>query len=155
MSATKRTETEKSYDGFSEEERSAMKERSKELKATSRSRSRSAAKAADGEGEVLAKLAEMTDADRATGERIHAIVKAAAPALTPRLYYGMPAYARDGKIVCFFQPAQKFKTRYSTLGFNDAAQLDDGTMWPSAYALTTLSAEDETRIAELVKRAAG
>ncbi|NUS08834.1 MAG: DUF1801 domain-containing protein [Nonomuraea sp.] len=153
MSAAQQPEAEKSYDGFTEEERSAMKERSKELKATARRGSRSAK--ADGEGEVLAKLAEMSDADRATGERLHAIITANAPALTPKLWYGMPAYARDGKIVCFFQPSTKFKTRYSTLGFNDGALLDDGTMWPSAYALTTLTAEDEARIADLVKRAAG
>lgn len=145
--------TEKSYDGFTEEERSAMKERSKELKTAARGRSRSAK--ADGESEVLAKLAEMSDSDRDTGERLHALIKANAPALAPKLWYGMPAYARDGKIVCFFQPSQKFKTRYSTLGFNDTAFLDEGTMWPTAYALTTLTDEDEARIAELIKKAAG
>ncbi|MEU0568226.1 DUF1801 domain-containing protein [Nonomuraea sp. NPDC005983] len=158
MSATKQpakttTEADKKYEGFTDEERAAMKERSRELKATARRGSRSAK--ADGESEVLAKLAEMSELDRSTGERLHAIVKANAPALSPKLWYGMPAYARDGKIVCFFQPAQKFKTRYSTFGFNDTAHLDDGTMWPSAFALTTLTAEDEARIGELVKRAAG
>ncbi|MCA2220803.1 iron chaperone [Nonomuraea aurantiaca] len=147
------TEANKKYEGFTEEERSAMKERSKELKATARRGSRSAK--ADGESEVLAKLAEMSEPDRATGQRLHAIIKANAPELSPKLWYGMPAYARDGKIVCFFQPAQKFKTRYATLGFNDQANLDDGTMWPTAFALTTLTAEDEARIGELVKRAAG
>ncbi|MFI7143794.1 iron chaperone [Nonomuraea sp. NPDC050022] len=151
--ATAATEADKKYDGFTDEERSAMKERSKELKATARRGSRSAK--ADGESEVLAKLAEMSEPDRATGERLHAIIKANAPELSPKLWYGMPAYARDGKIVCFFQPAQKFKTRYATLGFNDQAYLDDGTVWPTAFALTTLTAEDEARIGELVKRAAG
>ncbi|MER6949411.1 DUF1801 domain-containing protein [Nonomuraea sp. NPDC000554] len=158
MSATKQpakttTEADKKYEGFTDEERAAMKERSRELKATARRGSRSAK--ADGESEVLAKLAEMSELDRSTGERLHAIVKANAPSLSPKLWYGMPAYARDGKIVCFFQPAQKFKTRYSTFGFNDAAHLDDGTVWPTAFALTTLTAEDEARIGELVKRAAG
>src|ERR1044072_5096532 len=118
------TEADKKYDGFTDEERSAMKERSKELKAAARRGSRSAK--ADGESEVLAKLAEMSEQDRATGERLHAIIKANAPELSPKLWYGMPAYARDGKIVCFFQPAQKFKTRYATHGFNDQAYLDDG-----------------------------
>ncbi|MFD1935774.1 MULTISPECIES: iron chaperone [Nonomuraea] len=146
-------EADKKYDGFTAEERAAMKERSQELKATARRGSRSAKP--DGESEVLAKLAEMSESDRATGERLHAIIRTHAPSLSPKLWYGMPAYARDGKIVCFFQPAQKFKTRYSTLGFNDLALLDDGTMWPTAFALTTLTAEDEARIGELVKRAAG
>ena len=156
MSAAKQTtakknaaETDQSYDGFTEAERGAMKDRAKELKATRRSAK------PDGEADVLAKLAEMTDADRAVGERLHAIIRAAAPELAPKLWYGMPSYARDGKIVCFFQPSQKFKTRYSTFGFNDPAQLDEGTMWPTAFALTTLTVEDEARIAELVKRAAG
>ncbi|MEV1169797.1 DUF1801 domain-containing protein [Nonomuraea sp. NPDC049784] len=153
QSAKTTTEADEKYEGFTDEERAAMKERSRELKATARRRSRSAK--ADGESEVLAKLAEMSELDRSTGERLHAIVKVNAPSLSPKLWYGMPAYARDGKIVCFFQPAQKFKTRYSTFGFNDAAHLDDGTMWPTAFALTTLTAEDEARIGELVKRAAG
>jgi uncharacterized protein YdhG (YjbR/CyaY superfamily) len=158
--ATKKTATKKSaaetdqhYDGFTEAERGAMKERAKELKATARRGSRSAK--ADGDAEVLAKLAEMTEQDRAVGERLHAVIRAVAPELSPKLWYGMPAYARDGKIVCFFQCSQKFKTRYSTLGFNDPAQLDEGTMWPTAFALTTLTAEDEARIGELVRRAAG
>ncbi|SDR30747.1 iron chaperone [Thermostaphylospora chromogena] len=139
------------YDGFTEEEREAMKERAKELKAATRRGSR--ASKADKEGEVLAKIAEMGEEDRRRAERIHAIVKANAPSLTPRLWYGMPAYAKDGKVVCFYQPAQKFKTRYATLGFNDSAQLDDGTMWPTAYALTELTDADEAHIAELVKKA--
>ena len=147
------TETGQHYDGFTEAERAAMKDRAKELKATARRGARSAKP--DGEAEVLAKLAEMSDADRAIGERLHSVIRAAAPELAPKLWYGMPAYARDGKIVCFFQPSQKFKTRYSTFGFNDPAQLDEGTMWPTAFALTTLTVEDEARIAELVKRAAG
>ena len=111
------------------------------------------AKKADGESAVLANIAAMPGPDRAIGERLHAIIKANAPALSPRLWYGMPAYARDGKIVCFFQPAQKFKTRYATLGFNDAANLDKGTMWPVAFALTELTADDEARIGALVKKA--
>jgi uncharacterized protein YdhG (YjbR/CyaY superfamily) len=104
---------------------------------------------------VLEKIAEMQEADRAMANRIHALIKASAPSLSPKLWYGMPAYARDGKIVCFFQPAKKFKTRYSTLGFNDPAKLDEGAMWPVAYALTKLTAADEARIGALVKRAAG
>ena len=128
-----------------------MKERARELKAASRSR----AGKADGERDVLAKIAEMPQPDRTLGERLHAIIKASAPTLAPRLWYGMPAYARDGKIVCSFQPAQKFKTRYATLGFNDAASLDDGTMWPTAFALTQLTADDEERISALVKQAVG
>ena len=110
---------------------------------------------ADGESAVLATIAAMPELDRALGERLHAIIKASAPALSPRLWYGMPAYAKDGKVVCFFQSAQKFKTRYPTLGFSDKANLDDGTMWPVAYALTKLTKADEARIAALVKKAAG
>lgn len=140
-------------EGFTAEERAAMRERAKEVKAGARRGQR--ASKADGAGEVLAKLAEMPEADRLLGERIHAIVTANAPDLAPKLWYGMPAYARDGKVVCFFQAAQKFSTRYATLGFNDSAHLDDGTIWPTAYALTTLTVEDEARIAALVKRAAG
>ncbi len=135
---------------FSDEEKAAMKERAKEQKASAR---RSADKA-DGEKEVLARIAEMPESDRAMAERIHAVVKASAPDLSPKLWYGMPAYARDGKVVCFFQAAQKFKTRYATLGFSDEAKLDDGAMWPNAYALTKVTAADEKRIAELVKKAA-
>jgi hypothetical protein len=131
--------------GFTEEERGAMKERVKELKA--------AADKADGESDVLAKIAEMPPRDRAMGKRLHAIIKASAPALSPRTWYGMPAYAKDGNVVCFFQPAQKFKTRYATLGFSDKAHLDEGTMWPNAFALTKLTATDEARIGALVKKA--
>ncbi|MBT2408289.1 MULTISPECIES: iron chaperone [unclassified Streptomyces] len=140
-----------SYDGFTDEERAAMKERAKELKASARRGPRAAK--ADGESEVLAKIAEMPEADRALAERIHAIVKAGAPALAPKLWYGMPAYAKDGKVVCFFQSAQKFKSRYATLGFSDQAHLDEGAMWPTSYALTELTAADEERIGALIKRA--
>jgi len=131
---------------FTDEERAAMKERAKELKANK----------ADGEGSVLAKLAEMSEPDRTMGERLHAIIKANAPSLSPKLWYGMPSYAtKEGKIVCFFQAAQKFNARYATLGFNDTAKLDEGTLWPVAFALKELTAEDEVRIGELVKKAAG
>ena len=129
---------------FTAEELGAMKERVKELKAD----------AADWERAVLAKIAEMKAPDRALGKRLHAVIKASAPALAPRLWYGMPAYAKDGNVVCFFQPAQKFKTRYATLGFSDKAHLDEGTMWPNAFALTKLTAQDEARIGTLVKKAA-
>ncbi len=122
-----------------------MKERAQELKAAGRK--------ADGERDVLAKIAEMPEADRAMAERLHAIIKASAPALSPRTWYGMPAYAKDGKVVCFFQSAQKFKTRYATLGFSDNANLDEGTMWPTTFALTELTAADEARIGALVKKA--
>lgn len=146
MAAAKTTKT---FEGFSDDERAAMKAHAEELKATARRGGKG-----DAEGDVLAKIAEMEDADRVIAERIHAIVKACAPELTPKLWYGMPAYAdKDGKNVVFFQPAPKFKARYATLGFNDPAKLDDGTMWPTAYALTTLTEADEARIAELVKRA--
>ena len=128
-----------------------MKERAAELKSASRGGRGS--KQATGASDVLAKIADMPQPDRALAERVHAIVMSAAPDLTPRLWYGMPAYARNGKVVCFFQGAQKFKTRYSTLGFNDEANLDDGTMWPTAYALTELSKADEDAISALVKRA--
>jgi uncharacterized protein YdhG (YjbR/CyaY superfamily) len=140
------TTNDKKYDGFTDEERGAMKERAKELKA--------AARKADAESDVLAKIAEMTESDRALAERIHAIVKASAPDLSPKLWYGMPAYAKNGKIVCFFQCAQKFNTRYATFGFNDTAHLDEGTMWPTAFALTRLTAADEARIGALAKKAA-
>src|SRR6266498_649551 len=139
------TTNDKKYDGFTDEERGAMKERAKELKA--------AARKADAESDVLAKIAEMTESDRAIGERIHAIVKASAPDLSPKLWYGMTAYAKNGKIVCFFQSAQKFNARYATFGFNDTAHLDEGAMWPTAFALTKLTAADEARIATLVKKA--
>jgi len=140
------------YEGFTEEERAAMKEHAQELKKASRRGSKSKA---DGEADVLAKIAELPEGDRRLAERVHAIVMENAPHLTPKLWYGQPAYAGDGKVVCFFQPSSKFKTRYSTLGFNDAARLDDGVMWPTAYALTELDAETEKRIAEIVRRAAG
>ncbi|GGL29092.1 iron chaperone [Planomonospora parontospora] len=142
------------YEGFTAEERAAMKEHSQELKKAARRASR-ADKAAEAERDVLAKIAEMQDSDRVMAERVHAIVKAEAPALAPKLWYGMPAYALDGKIVCFFQSAEKFKARYATLGFNDPAKLDEGTMWPTAFALTEVTAEVEARIAALVKQAAG
>jgi uncharacterized protein YdhG (YjbR/CyaY superfamily) len=132
--------------GFTDEERAAMKERARELKA--------AASAEEGESAVLAKIAEMPESDRAMGERLHAIIKASAPALSPKLWYGMPAYAKDGKIVCFFQAAQKFNTRYATLGFNDTANLDEGAMWPVAFALTVVTAAEEARMGALVKKAA-
>ena len=148
------TKTTSSGTAFSAEERAAMKEHSQELRTAARRGSK--ATKADGEADVLAKIAEMQDADRALATRIHALVTAAAPGLTPKLWYGMPAYARDGKVVCFFQSAEKFKARYATLGFNDPARLDDGAIWPTAFALTAaLSADDEARIADLVRRAAG
>ncbi|MEA2574507.1 MAG: hypothetical protein QOH93_1805 [Chloroflexia bacterium] len=131
--------------GFTDEERAAMKARAKELKAD--------ADKADGESAVLAKIAEMQETDRVMGERLHAIIKANAPDLSPKLWYGMPAYARDGKIVCFFQSAQKFNTRYATLGFNDTANLDEGGLWPVAFALKELTAAEEASIAALVKKA--
>lgn len=140
------------FDGFTEEERAAMKERAKELKASARRGPRAAKPDAD--SEVLAKIAEMEGADRVLAERLHDIVKANAPTLSPKLWYGMPAYARNGKVVCFFQSAQKFKTRYATLGFSDQANLDEGTMWPTAIALTELTAADEAQIGALIKKAA-
>lgn len=140
------------YDGFTADERAAMKDHALELKSAKRRGAK--ASAADGENDVLTKIAEMDDADRTLAQQVHNVVRAAAPHLTPKLWYGMPAYARDGKIVCFFQSAAKFKARYATLGFNDPANLDDGAMWPTAFALTTLSADDEQRIADLVARAA-
>jgi uncharacterized protein YdhG (YjbR/CyaY superfamily) len=140
----------KTFDGFTAEERAAMKERAKELKARPATRG---AKAADEESAVLAKIAEMSEPDRVMAERIHAIIKASAPTLSPRLWYGMPAYAKEGKTVCFFQPAQKFKSRYATFGFNDDARLDEGTMWPTAFALTEVTAAAEAKIAALVKKA--
>ncbi len=141
----------KASKGFTDEERAAMRERGQELKAASR-RGPHAAKA-DGEGDVLAKIAEMPEPDRARAERLHAIIKASAPALSPRTWYGMPAYAKDGNVVCFLQPAQKFKTRYATLGFSDKANLDAGTVWPVAFALKELTAAAEARIGALMKKA--
>jgi uncharacterized protein YdhG (YjbR/CyaY superfamily) len=138
-------------EGFTAEERAAMKERAAEVRTARR-----ASKATvDPEQEVLAKIAEMPESDRAMAERVHAIVREVAPSLTPRTWYGMPAYARDGKVVCFFQSADKFKARYATLGFNDEAQLDDGSMWPTAYALTGLTPADEEVVAALVRKAVG
>ena len=150
-SAKSATVTGKRVKGFTDEERAAMKERAQELKAEARRGPR--AEKADGESDVLAKIAEMPEPDRAMAERVHAIINASAPALSPRTWYGMPAYAKDGKVVCFFQPAQKFKTRYATFGFNDAAHLDEGTMWPVAFALMKLTAADEARVGALVKKA--
>jgi uncharacterized protein YdhG (YjbR/CyaY superfamily) len=135
----------KASKGFTDEEKGAMRERVKELKA--------AAGNADGERAVLAKIAAMAAPDRALGERLHKLIKASAPALSPRLWYGMPAYAKGGKVVCHFQDAQKFKTRYATLGFSDAANLDEGGMWPVAFALKKLTAAEEARIGALVKKA--
>ena len=142
---------EKTAGRFTDEERAAMKDRAQELKAEARRGSRAAK--ADEEGAVLAKIAEMPEPDRTLGERLHALIKASAPALSPRLWYGMPAYAKDGNMVCFFQPAQKFKTRYATLGFSDKANLDDGAIWPTYYALTELTPAAEAKIDELVKQA--
>jgi uncharacterized protein YdhG (YjbR/CyaY superfamily) len=141
----------KASKGFTDEERAAMRERAQELKAAARRGPR--AGKADEESAVLAKIAAMPAPDRAMGERLHAIIKASAPALSSKLWYGMPAYAKDGNVVCFFQGAQKFKTRYATLGFSDKAALDDGHMWPTAFALKELTAADEARIGALVKKA--
>ena len=141
----------KKFKGFTDEERAAMKDHVQEMK-TSEGRGPRADKA-DGESAVLAKIAEMREPDRTMAKRLHAIIKASAPALSPRTWYGMPAYARDGEVVCFFQPAQKFKTRYATLGFSDAANLDEGAMWPVAFALKELTATEEARISALVKKA--
>ena len=137
----------KSGSRFTDEERAAMRERAQELKA------RPGAGKADGESDVLAKIAEMQEPDRAMAERLHAIIKASAPSLSPRLWYGMPAYAKDGKVVCFFQSAQKFHTRYATLGFSDKANIDEGALWPVAFALKQLTATEEARISALVKKA--
>jgi uncharacterized protein YdhG (YjbR/CyaY superfamily) len=137
--------------GFTDEERAAMRERAQELKAEASHGPRSGN--ADGEGAVLAKIAEMHGSDRAMAKRLHAIIKASAPALAPKTWYGMPAYAKDGKVVCFFQSAEKFKSRYATFGFSDEANLDEGAMWPTALALEGLTAAEETRIGALVKKA--
>ena len=148
--STGRTTAKDTPQAFTAEERAAMKERAREVRAESR---RGGATADPG-AEVLAKIAEMSAPDRAMAERVHAIVTASAPGLTPRLWYGMPAYALDGKVICFFQAAEKFKARYATLGFNDAANLDDGSMWPTAFALMKLTPAEDERIGELVQRAA-
>ena len=140
--------TGKSSKGFTDEERAAMKERARELKAEARGDK------AGGESAVLAKIAEMPEPDRAMAKRLHALIKASAPALSPKTWYGMPAYAnKDGKVVCFYQSAHKFKSRYATFGFNDSANLDEGAMWPTTFALKELTADDEARIEALVKKA--
>jgi uncharacterized protein YdhG (YjbR/CyaY superfamily) len=150
-SAKSTTATKKRYEGFTAEEKAAMQDRVQEMKVAGRRGSR--VDKSDGESEVLAKIAEMPPRDRAMGKRLHAVIKASVPTLSPRTWYGMPAYAKDGKVVCFFQSGQKFKTRYATLGFSDAANLDDGVMWPTAFALMELTAAAEARIATLVKKA--
>ena len=141
----------KGTQGFTDEERAAVKERAKELKAEARADK----DRAEGESAALAAIAAMQEPDRSMGERLHAIIKASAPALSPKTWYGMPAYAQDGKVVCFFQTAQKFNTRYATFGFNDTAKLDDGAMWPTSFALKKLTTADEKKIAALVKKAVG
>lgn len=145
------TAADKTFEGFTDEERGAMKERAQELKASARRGSR--ANKVDEEAAVLAKIAEMQESDRVMAERLHAVIKESAPDLSPKLWYGMPAYAKDGKVVCFFQSAQKFNARYSMFGFSDKANLDEGAMWPTSYALKELTAEDEARIGALVKKA--
>jgi uncharacterized protein YdhG (YjbR/CyaY superfamily) len=148
-SAKSNTATGKTSKGFTDEERAAMKERAKELKAEARSTKNKA----EGESDVLAKIAEMPEPERAMAERLHEIIKASAPVLSPKTWYGMPAYAKDGKIVCFFQSAQKFNARYASFGFNDTANLDEGAMWPTAFALKELTAAEEAKISALVKKA--
>ena len=148
--STTKKATQKSAKGFTDEERAAMKERAQELKAEARANKDKA----EGESAVLAKIAEMPEPDRAMAKRLHAIIKASAPALSPKTWYGMPAYAKDGKVVCFFQSAQKFKSRYATFGFSDEANLDEGAMWPTSFALKELTATEEARISALVKKAA-
>ena len=147
--STKATDT--TAQGWTDEERAAMKERAKELKAEARRGARAGKE--DGESAVLEKIAEMPEPDRAMAERIHSIIKDNVPALSPRTWYGMPAYAKDGKVVCFFTPASKFKERYATFGFNAEANLDDGNMWPTSWALQKLTATEEARLTELVKKA--
>jgi uncharacterized protein YdhG (YjbR/CyaY superfamily) len=149
QSAKSTTAINKKSKGFTDEERAAMKERAQELKAEARANRDRAA----GERDVLAKIAEMQGSDRAMAERLHAIIKASAPALSPKTWYGMPAYAKDGKVVCYFQSAEKFNSRYATFGFNDTANLDKGAMWPTSFALKELTAADESKIAALVKKA--
>jgi uncharacterized protein YdhG (YjbR/CyaY superfamily) len=149
--SAKATTKSKASRGFTEEERAAMKERAEELKAEARRGSR--AGKADGESDLLAKIAEMPPPDRVMAERLHAVIKASAPGLAPKTWYGMPAYAKDGKVVCFFQSAAKFNARYATFGFNDTANLDEGAMWPTAFALKELTAAGEAKIAALVKKA--
>ena len=151
QSAKSPPKKDKTSKGFTDEERAAMKDRSQELKAAARRGPR--AGKADGESDVLAKIAEMPKPDRAMAKRVHAIIKASAPALSPKTWYGMPAYAKDGKVVCFFQSAHKFKSRYPTLGFSDEANLDEGAMWPTAFALKELTAAEEAKIGALVTKA--
>ena len=151
MATTRKTTPaigEKTYVGFTDDERSAMKERARELKTSTKRGAK-----ADTESEVLAKIAELPDADRVIAERLHTVIRANAPVLTPKLWYGMPAYARDGKVVCHFQPAMKFKTRYAMLAFSDEANLDDGAMWSTSFALAELTADVEARIGALVRQA--
>jgi uncharacterized protein YdhG (YjbR/CyaY superfamily) len=153
-SAKSTTGRETTSETWTDEERAAMKERAKEMKAKTGRGSR--AKKADGEADVLAKIAEMPKSDRVMAERIHAIIKASVPALAPKTWYGMPAYAnKDGKVVCFFTAADKFKSRYASFGFNDDANLDEGTMWPTSWAMTKLTPADEAKIGALVKKAVG
>ncbi|MGQ0701643.1 MAG: iron chaperone [Gemmatimonadales bacterium] len=149
--SAKRTTATNQSKGFTDEERAAMKERAQELKAEARRSTR--ADQTDGESDVLAKIAEMPEPDRAMAERLHALIKTSAPALSPKTWYGMPAYAKDGKVVCFFQSAQKFKSRYPTFGFTDQANLDEGALWPTAFALKELTATEVARISALVKKA--
>jgi uncharacterized protein YdhG (YjbR/CyaY superfamily) len=151
QSAKRTSASAKTSKGFTDEERAAMRERAQELKAAANRGAR--ASKADGESDVLAKIAEMPERDRAMAERLHAIIKASAPALSPRTWYGMPAYAKDGDVVCFFQSAQKFNARYATFGFSDKANLDEGAMWPTAFALKELTSAEEARIGALVKKA--
>jgi uncharacterized protein YdhG (YjbR/CyaY superfamily) len=147
QNVSKHTTDDETVEGFTEVERAAMKERARELKSAKRG------KKADPEADLLARIAEMQEPDRALAEGLHALVKEHAPSLTPRTWYGMPAYAKDGKVLCFFQAASKFGSRYATFGFNDVANLDDGTMWPTAFALTALTTENKTRIGELLRKA--
>ena len=151
QAAKRTTAIDEKSKGFTDAERAAMKERAEELKAEARRGGRAAK--ADGESAVLAKIAEMPEPDRAKAERLHAIIKASAPALSPKTWYGMPAYAKDGKVVCYFTPASKFNSRYATFGFNDTANLDEGAMWPTSFALKELTDAEEARIAALVKNA--
>ena len=148
-SAKSTTAIGKTSEGFTDEEQAAMKERARELKAEARADKDKA----EGESALLAKIAEMPEPERAMAERLHALIKASAPGLSPKTWYGMPAYAKDGKVVCFFQSAQKFNTRYATLGFSDTANLDEGALWPTAFALKELTATEEARIVALVKKA--
>jgi uncharacterized protein YdhG (YjbR/CyaY superfamily) len=152
-SARSAATTDATSGGFTDDERAAMRERARELKAEASRGARTSSSRTDGESDVLAKIAEMRGTDRVMAERLHAIIKAAAPVLAPKTWYGMPAYARDGKVVCFFQSAQKFKSRYATFGFSDEAKLDEGAMWPTGFALKELTAAEEERIAALVKKA--